>query len=71
MGDEERDVFEVDISLGQGLPGRFGRVSDVLFDASGGLAMILLLRRYKWLRLFPENLSFRIGMNAERQSKIS
>ncbi|MEM7348140.1 MAG: VanZ family protein [Chloroflexota bacterium] len=36
------------------VPGRHGRVADVLFDASGALGMILLLRRVKWLRDFPE-----------------
>jgi VanZ family protein len=39
------------------VPGRYGRVADVLFDASGALAMILVLRRVKWLRAFPEALS--------------
>ena len=36
------------------IPGRHGRIADVLFDASGALAMILLLRQYKWLRRIPE-----------------
>jgi VanZ family protein len=36
------------------VPGRHARLADVLFDASGALAMILLLRRVKWLRTFPE-----------------
>ena len=36
------------------IPGRYGRIADVLFDASGALAMILLLRQSKWLRRFPE-----------------
>jgi VanZ family protein len=35
------------------VPGRHGRLADVLFDASGALAMLLLLRRIKWLRTFP------------------
>ena len=50
--------------------GRVGQIADVLFDTSGALAMILLLRRHKWLRHFPENLSFRIRISAEHQSKI-
>ena len=40
------------------VPGRYGQTADVLFDASGALLMILLLRRLSWLRAFPENLSF-------------
>jgi VanZ family protein len=36
------------------IPGRYGRIADVLFDASGALVMILLLRQYEWLRGFPE-----------------
>ena len=40
------------------VPGRHGRVADVLFDASGALLMVLLLRRITWLRSFPENLPF-------------
>ena len=32
------------------VPGRHGRVADVLFDAGGALAMILLIRRISWLR---------------------
>ena len=36
------------------IPGRYGRLADVLFDASGALVMILLLRQYKWLRRIPE-----------------
>jgi VanZ family protein len=36
------------------VPGRHGRVADVLFDTSGTLLMILLLRWFKWLRFFPE-----------------
>jgi len=51
------------------VPGRFGRVADVLFDTSGALAMILLLRRYQWLRLFPENVSFLLGINTEQWPK--
>ncbi len=40
------------------VPGRYGKIFDVLFDAGGALMMVLLLRRLKWLRLFPETLSF-------------
>lgn len=40
------------------VPGRHGRVADVLFDTSGGLATILLLRCFPWPRKFPENLVF-------------
>lgn len=32
------------------VPGRHGRVADVLFDAGGALAMVLLIRRIGWLR---------------------
>jgi VanZ family protein len=39
------------------VPGRHGRVADVLFDAAGGLAMILLIRRLSWLRTFPFSLA--------------
>ena len=35
------------------VPGRHGQLADVLFDAGGALAMILLIRRLRWLRLFP------------------
>ncbi len=37
------------------VPGRHARIADMLFDASGALAMILLIRRVKWLRLFPDS----------------
>ncbi len=39
------------------VPGRYGRAADVFFDAGGALAIILLIRRLKWLRLFPESIS--------------
>jgi VanZ family protein len=39
------------------VPGRYGRLADVLFDGSGGLLMILLLRLFRWLRRFPEAFS--------------
>lgn len=32
------------------VPGRHARAADVLFDSAGALAMILLIRRVKWLR---------------------
>jgi VanZ family protein len=38
------------------VPGRHGQVADVLFDTGGSLAMLLLLRRFGWLRTFPEGL---------------
>lgn len=38
------------------VPGRQGRVADVLFDSAGALAMILLLRQFEWLRKFPESI---------------
>ena len=42
------------------VPSRHSRVTDVLFDGSGALIMLLLLRCVAWLRNFPENLpSFR------------
>jgi VanZ family protein len=37
------------------VPSRYGRLADVLFDASGALLAVLLLRRFRWLRFFPEN----------------
>lgn len=40
------------------VPGRHGRPADVFFDASGALAMIILLRRVKRLRTFPEMSTF-------------
>lgn len=38
------------------VPGRYGRLSDVMIDASGALMMVVLLSKVKWLRLFPENM---------------
>jgi VanZ family protein len=38
------------------VPGRHGRVADVLFDMAGALVTVLLLRRFQWPRLFPERL---------------
>ncbi len=32
------------------VPGRHGQIADVLFDAGGALAMVLLIRRVSWLR---------------------
>jgi VanZ family protein len=40
------------------VPGRNGRLADIFFDMGGALAMILLIRRIKWLRTFPDSLSF-------------
>lgn len=39
------------------VPGRHGQVADVLFDSGGALAMLLLIRRLKWLSIFPESIS--------------
>ncbi|NJN98379.1 MAG: VanZ family protein [Anaerolineales bacterium] len=33
------------------VPGRHGQPADVFFDAAGAWAMILLIRRAKWLRI--------------------
>ena len=49
------------------VPGRHGRFFDVLFDASGALAMVLLLRCFTWLRTFPENLFVPSGHTAPEQ----
>lgn len=38
------------------VPGRHGRLTDVMIDAFGSLIMIALLSRSKWLRQFPENM---------------
>lgn len=43
------------------VPGRHGRLADVLFDTAGGLVMILLIRQVKWLRTFPDSLSFPVS----------
>lgn len=37
------------------VPGRHGRLADVLFDSAGALAMTLLLRRFHRFRAFPES----------------
>ena len=50
------------------VPGRHGKVSDVLFDASGALTMILLLRHLTWLRFFPERLPF---IRVDQSEKIT
>jgi VanZ family protein len=39
------------------VPGRHGQIADVLFDAAGAWAMILLIRRVNWLRTWPDSLS--------------
>ena len=49
------------------VPGRYGRFTDVLFDAGGALIMILLLRRFARLRTFPENLFVPSGLTAPEQ----
>jgi VanZ family protein len=46
------------------VPGRHGRVADVLFDASGAILMILLLRHCSWLRRFPESWPLSAGLRA-------
>lgn len=50
------------------VPGRHSSIADVLFDAAGALAMLLLLRRVSWLRKFPENLTL---FSAKREGKSS
>lgn len=50
------------------VPNRFGRVADVLFDASGALLTILLLRRLRWLRFFPEGGPFSAHQGKVRHS---
>lgn len=52
------------------VPGRHGRFADVLFDASGALAMILLLRWFARLRTFPENLFVPSGLTTPEQIPI-
>ena len=52
------------------VPGRHGRFADVLFDASGALAMVLLLRWFAWLRTFPENLFVPSGLSTPEQVPI-
>ncbi len=41
----------------QFVPGRHGRLADIFFDTGGALAMILLIRRVRWLRTFPDSLN--------------
>lgn len=52
------------------VPGRHGRVSDILFDAGGALLMILLIRRIHWLRIFPETLIFFSKKGEGKSSRI-
>jgi len=54
------------------VPGRNGHIADVLFDASGALLMVLLLRRLAWLQQFPEMLPFSwpAGKNSLREIKF-
>ena len=52
------------------VPGRHGQLADVLFDASGALLMVLLLRRISWLRVFLDNLPIWFGSKeADGQSE--
>ncbi|MBI1876836.1 MAG: VanZ family protein [Chloroflexi bacterium] len=39
------------------VPGRHGRLADVFFDAGGAWAMLLLIRRIRWLHTWPDSLS--------------
>ncbi len=48
------------------VPGRHGRIADVLFDSAGALMMILLIRHVKWLRNFPESASLFQEYSPER-----
>jgi VanZ family protein len=52
------------------VPGRHAKVADVIFDAAGALAMLLLLRRVSWLRNFPENLRLSSRGLASRQPQL-
>jgi VanZ family protein len=49
------------------VPGRHGRVADIFFDAAGAWAMILLIRRVKWLRTWPDFLSMPILARLKRE----
>lgn len=40
------------------VPGRHGHPADVFFDAAGAWAMILLIRRVKWLRAWPDSFNW-------------
>jgi hypothetical protein len=40
------------------VPGRHGQPADVFFDAAGAWAMILLIRRVKWLRIWPDSFNW-------------
>ena len=48
------------------VPGRHGRLVDVFFDVGGALAMILLIRRVKWLRVWPDSLSLPFSEGLKR-----
>ena len=52
------------------VPGRHGQVADVLFDASGALAMIFLIRRVIWLRAFPAITLFSSTANRNYSAKL-
>ena len=48
------------------VPGRHARLADVFFDAGGALTMILLIRRVKWLRVWPDSLSLPFSEGLKR-----
>lgn len=50
------------------VPGRHSQVADVLFDAGGALTMILIIRRVRWLRLFPETFSLSSARREEKSA---
>jgi VanZ family protein len=50
------------------VPGRYGRLADVFFDAGGAWAMILLIRRIKWLRTFPDSLNLTLMGRLKREA---
>lgn len=50
------------------VPGRTGRVADVLFDTSGALLTVLLLRRFDRIRLWPKIRPFAFGVRPVQQN---
>jgi VanZ family protein len=50
------------------VPGRHGRLADVFFDAAGAWAMILLIRRLKWLRTWPDSFGLPVWGWPKRQA---
>lgn len=50
------------------VPGRHGQPADVFFDAAGAWAMILLIRRFKWLRTWPDSFSLRRWERLKREA---